>query len=102
MSGGRQLRSWAQKPKNRALMERIARAHFFHFSAFGLTYQSCRFCGTWAKENEDRDHGDCPLPGRFGNVCRGLWKYAVRHYVCSECRKNVVLGLAPRKPMEAT
>jgi hypothetical protein len=35
---------------------------------YGLSYQSCRFCkSSWP------------------NVT-GLWKYAVRHYICDECR----------------
>ena len=97
MSRGRQHGSWAQKPKNRQLMERVSRAHFFHFSEFGLTYQTCRFCQTWGKDNVDREHGPCPLPGRTDLVCRGLWKYAVRHYLCSECRKSIMLGLAPKR-----
>jgi hypothetical protein len=37
---------------------------------FGLTYQKCRFCGvSWPK-------------------VKGLFKYAVRHYVCADCRNK--------------
>ena len=34
----------------------------------GLTYQKCRYCGAgWPEEKQ-------------------LWRYAVRHYICSACR----------------
>ncbi len=39
---------------------------------YGLTYQSCRFC-----------------KASYPNV-EGLWKYAVRHYICSACRNKVI------------
>jgi len=96
MSRGRQYTSWAMRPKNRVLVERVTAAHFFHYlerSEYGLTYQSCRFCGTACFENEDRAHGACGI--REHVPCRGLWKYAVRHYVCSDCRKDLLIGLPP-------
>jgi hypothetical protein len=92
------MRMWATK--NRVLMEKVQRAHFHHSYGLGgdsgLTYQSCRFCGTAGFENED-PHGDpaCPIPKLTGRPCRGLWKYAVRHYVCDACRCDILLGLPP-------
>lgn len=100
MSRGRQHRTWASYPKNRELMEKVQRAHFQHFSGngSGLTYQSCRFCGEACHQSEDRDHGaNCWFIKNTGAVCRGLWKYNVRHYLCSDCRKDVLLGLRPAK-----
>jgi hypothetical protein len=37
---------------------------------WGLTYQKCRFCGRGWPE------------------LKGLFKYAVRHYVCEDCREH--------------
>jgi hypothetical protein len=101
MSRGVQHRSWASKPVNRALMQKVKSAHFFHSFGLsgniGLTYQSCRFCGEAAFRHEDREHGECTMPKYTGSRCRGLWRYAVRHYVCSDCRKDIVIGLPPAK-----
>lgn len=100
MSRGFQHKSWSDKPKNRALMEKVRAAHFLHYMQgrdYGLTYQSCRFCGEACFRNKDREHGDCPIRQRTYEDCRGLWKYNVRHYICSECRKDVLLGLKPTR-----
>lgn len=92
--------SWASKPKNRALIAKVKAARFHHASddyglTYQLTYQSCRFCGVACYRSVDREHGDCSLPRAAGERCRGLWKYSVRHYVCSECRWQILLGLQP-------
>lgn len=43
---------------------------------YGLTYQKCRFCGaSWPDVEE-------------------LWKYSVRHYICSSCRDRKLLDAA--------
>ena len=101
MSRDLQHRVWSMKPENRALMAKVATAHFFHhtpYSGGGLTYQSCRFCKAANYEKEEREHvANCWFIKNTGEVCRGLWRYSVRHYICSECRKSVLLGLAPRK-----
>lgn len=101
MSGGIQHRSWATKPENKALMAKVKAAHFCHSFGLGggsgLTYQSCRFCGEACFINEDREHGTCPIPQHTGDWCRGLWKYNVRHYICSDCRKDILIGLPPAK-----
>lgn len=44
---------------------------FSEFSEFGISYQTCRFCGQGSDSND------------------GLWKYGVRHYVCTECRDAI-------------
>lgn len=55
-------------PKTRArLEEELVRCDFHH--EHGLSYQKCRFC--------DRGLGDVPY----------LLKYAVRHYVCEDCKR---------------
>ena len=100
MSAGRQHRGWSDKPTNRALMEKTQKAHFHHYMGgddYGLTYQSCRFCGEACFRSKDQEHGDCYIRVRTFEDCRGLWKYGVRHYLCSECRKNVMLGIAPKR-----
>ena len=59
---------------DRALTElrlKVKRAHFFTFHKYGLTYQTCRFCG-----------------GGQG-AWEGLFKYGVRHYICPSCRMRV-------------
>ena len=56
--------------KRRTIRERLIGAVFLRaHSIYGLTYQSCRFCGISARHTADR----------------GLWKYSVRHYACAEC-----------------
>lgn len=104
MSGGAQHRSWAMKPKNQALTERVRGSHFHHVlpGGYGLTYQSCRFCGLAGYQSEDRDvHSSeghaCEIRKRVGDVCRGLWKYSVRHYICATCRTRVLAGSPPQK-----
>lgn len=101
----RRKASWSYQPRHRALMEQARVAHFHHSFGLGgesgLTYQSCRFCGLACFMNEDEEHGACGIAQRTGERCRGLWKYAVRHYLCSSCRKSVLLGLAPGKPAPA-
>lgn len=44
---------------------------FSEFSEFGISYQKCRFCGQGSEEHE------------------GLWKYGVRHWVCTPCRDEI-------------
>ena len=103
MSRGPQHRSWTDKPENRALRGKAQTAHFCHYMGgddYGLTYQSCRFCGEACFRNKDQEHGDCYIRTRTFEDCRGLWKYGIRHYFCSECRKNVLLGIAPKKRAE--
>ena len=99
MSRGRQHHSWTETAKHQALREKIRLTRtFLHFTPSGyssLTYQSCRFCGAACYDNHDAEHGPCPMPASTGAECRGLWKYAVRHYLCSPCRSRIVLGLRP-------
>ena len=45
---------------------------YTEFGQNGLTYQTCRFCRLGIGEAPD-----------------GLWKYGVRHYVCSDCRDAI-------------
>lgn len=45
--------------------------HFSEFSEFGISYQTCRYCGQGSNDHE------------------GLWKYGVRHYVCTPCRDAI-------------
>lgn len=70
MSRGAQHRSWPATAKTWALMEKVEAAVFFPTGDFGLTSQSCRFCRV--------------VP------TSGLWKYSVRHYICSECRRGLL------------
>lgn len=57
--------------------EKMEHAIFHEFHAeWGLSYQSCRFCGAGVSDKE-----------RIGN---GLWKYAVRHYICGPCRETAM------------
>ena len=98
MSGGRQKRPWSSKPENLKLMQRVRDAHFQHLAGVGgsgLTYQSCRFCGNTAETNADNHDDKCWFSQNRGETCRGLWKYNVRHYICSACRRSVLLGLKP-------
>lgn len=66
------------------LRERLRRptTRYFEYDShriYGLTYQSCRFCGVDALKTG------------------GLWKYGVRHYICDECRTKADPTLAARK-----
>ena len=57
------------------VVERMAALMPWHYTEFGqngLTYQTCRFC--------HQGIGDAP---------DGLWKYGVRHYVCTACRDAI-------------
>ena len=61
--------------------ETLAEAIFCEFSEYGLSYQSCRFC--------HKGIGDARLVRiGGGGWSRGLFKYAVRHYICDECREK--------------
>lgn len=51
---------------------------FSEFSKYGISYQVCRFCHRGAGE------------------CEGLWKYGVRHWVCTECRDAITRRKAVR------
>jgi hypothetical protein len=44
---------------------------FSEFGEFGISYHKCRFCGQGSEHHE------------------GLWKYGVRHYVCTPCRDAI-------------
>lgn len=44
---------------------------FMEFSEFGISYHTCRFCGLGSETFD------------------GLWKYGVRHYVCTPCRDEI-------------
>ncbi len=48
--------------------------HFAEYSEHGISYQTCRFCGLGSETFD------------------GLWKYGVRHYVCSPCRDAITSG----------
>ena len=50
---------------------------YSEFSEYGLSYQCCRFCGQGGNTHHRPD---------------GLWKYGVRHYVCSPCRDAITSG----------
>jgi anaerobic ribonucleoside-triphosphate reductase len=52
------------------MVKKLQEAIYCGFSKYGLSYQKCRFCGA-----------------SFDKVA-GLWKYAVRHYICEECRNR--------------
>lgn len=99
--GGPGVRSWATKPRNRALMGKVSAAHFSHFTlspgSVGLSYQSCRFCLTAGRDNEDAGHGAQCWYLKHEDACRGLWRYAIRHYVCTRCRGDILAGLAPQR-----
>jgi hypothetical protein len=50
--------------------------HKFNFAGdWGLSYHKCRFCSRGYPE------------------IAGLWKYAVRHYCCNDCRKAAIENL---------
>lgn len=51
---------------------------FSEFSEFGISYQTCRFCGQGQESNE------------------GLWKYSVRHYVCTPCRDAITTHMVTK------
>ena len=92
------LLTWGQSHRAKELREALSKAHFMHVlpGSRGLTYQKCRFCPRDCYSNSD-DHGDrhCYCRDPLADKCRGLWKYSVRHYMCSECRKDVLIGLKP-------
>lgn len=45
---------------------------FHEFGRHGLTYHICRFCRRGVGE------------------VTGLWKYAVRHHACDDCRNRII------------
>mgnify|MGYP001567935036 CR=1 FL=1 len=47
------------------------------YDSHGLSYQVCRFCGQGGNTYCSSD---------------GLWKYGVRHYVCTPCRDAITSG----------
>ena len=84
----------------KTLAARVRDAHFFHmsrgYSDTGLTYQSCRFCGAGARDSEAvHDRACWFLTNGDGSKCRGLYRYAVRHYICHKCRADVLLDRPP-------
>ncbi len=57
-----------------AVVKRMEKLMPWHYGEFGqneLTYQTCRFCHQGIGEAD------------------GLWKYGVRHYVCTPCRDAI-------------
>ena len=66
MSTGR----YESKPQRKQLEA----AHLCRFGEHGLSYQTCRFCHAGVE--------------KFRDV--GLYKYAVRHYICPECREKAL------------
>ena len=85
-----------------ALQAAVEKARFSHAienaTASELSYQSCRFCKLWCFRNYDAGHGNKCWFEDLNGECRGLWKYGVRHYICTECRRLVLARLTPRKP----
>jgi len=67
--------------------ETLKQAVWCVFSEYGLSYQSCRFC--------KKGIGELHTPGAFGEKL-GLWKYAVRHYICPQCRDKGMSNPAGR------
>lgn len=60
-------------PKRYPPLEKMEQATHCIFNLdYGLTYQTCRFCGKGWRE------------------LTGLWKYGVRHYICQECREAAI------------
>ena len=56
------------------VVERMAALMPWHFSEYGehgISYHVCRYCGNGSESND------------------GLWKYGVRHWVCSPCRDAI-------------
>lgn len=60
------------------IVERMSALMPWHFSEFnfsdlriGISYHKCRYCGQGSDEHE------------------GLWKYGVRHWVCTPCRDAI-------------
>lgn len=54
-----------------ARMSSLMPWHFSEFSQFGISYQKCRYCGQGSETHD------------------GLWKYGVRHWVCTPCRDAI-------------
>ena len=50
-----------------------------------FSYQSCRFC----------HRAISPAPAPAGVAA--LWKYGVRHYICDDCRSDVLIGWWPAR-----
>lgn len=61
---------------SKRVVERMAALMPWHYQECGwngLSYQTCRFCRQGLGEVD------------------GLWKYGVRHYVCTPCRDAITL-----------
>ena len=56
---------------------------YLKWNCMDFTYQSCRFCKRVVSE------------GPMAAGVPGLWKYGVRHYICDDCRDDLLLGFRP-------